>query len=338
MLRQRKTVWLTTAAGLAMLVVSFRLARPGAGASATWLSGLLVNVASAVLLLVPLVLVTFRLERDIESVREETVATVDQVRAETVSSVEALTERVSSFEGDVERRLEDLVSSVSAWLKEERDRDAAIRQTLREKEVTWQGLLETLDRATDQGLISPSRSGRWQDPWAPASPSHPPRVAAGSNPWGTYVSVRAGGDPEASRRQLYFDVETFEGKTIQAVEWARDEPLSEAMVRVGRIAEGASGEQFEPGQLFTGLSELLEVASSAPERRPIVQLCPPQWAVTTRGVVPYGRKDVRVWSHEHIRSNSRIEQDMASKPWLEEESFSLAHAVSRLLFPEEPPF
>jgi hypothetical protein len=327
-LRTRKTAWITvigTVGGLAMLAVSFLLPRiRGAGATASWLSGLLLELGAAVLLFVPLYLITLTLERDIDAVREETVASVDRVREATTSSVAALTERVSSFEGDIERRMEDLVASVSERLAEERDRDVEVREALRKKEPTWSGLLEALDRAMDQGLITDS---------------HPPRVVGGPDLWGPHVSVIVGGDPELPEmhRLLRFRVESLQGKRIQTVEWYRDDSLTDVMVRVARIVEGATGGPFRLADFFPDLSRLLEVASSAPERRPIVQLCPPLWAVTTRGVVPYGRKDVRVWTHEQV-SGPRIAQDMATKPWSDEESFALAQAVSGGLFPAPLPF
>ena len=113
-----------TIGGVALLAASYELPRlRGAGSSTDWVSGLLLELGASVLLFVPLYWITLTLERDIEAVRDETVASVDQVReatvasvdqvrADAVSSVQELTERVSAFEGDVTRRLEDVTRSV----------------------------------------------------------------------------------------------------------------------------------------------------------------------------------------------------------------------------------
>ncbi len=172
--RTRKAVGIAavaTVVGLACLLGSLWLARmPGGGSTATWGSGLLVELGVTVLLLVPLALITMTLERDIETVRDETVASVEQVReetvasvgqvrAETVASVETLTERVSSFEGDVEQPLSDIARSVNDRLISEREHEQALRDAVREV-PTRQAVVEMLESAESRGLISLDRAPR----------------------------------------------------------------------------------------------------------------------------------------------------------------------------------
>jgi hypothetical protein len=118
------------------------------GGPAEWGAGVLVNVGAAILLVVPLYLLNRRLDNRIES-----------VRTETRSSVEALTTRVSSFEHEVERRLEDVATSVSTRLAEEQARDLEAFDALRES-PTYSTVHEALRRANELGLIVRQRGPR----------------------------------------------------------------------------------------------------------------------------------------------------------------------------------
>ncbi|MDX2974490.1 hypothetical protein [Kribbella solani] len=328
--KKRKTTRIAVAGtivGAAMLLGSFLLARlPINHPAAAWLSSVLVELGGAVLLLVPLYLVTLTLERDIDSVREETVASVDQVRADTASSVDALTERVTSLRSDVERRLDDVVASVSQRLAQEKFRESVIRDALR-KAPTREKVIDALRTGVARTWISES---------------HPPRVAA-SNPWGLHVVFRltesgyVGGRPD-----LVLTVEDLGGTEVAWVEWGESEPIDAVMVLLAQKIESEAGEHLDVANIFTGLAELLETASTDSDRRPIVQLCPPLWAVTIHGIVAYGdgRFPYEI-SHSRLRSD-RIAQDMAQKTWSDSGSFDLARSVATALFPEqgpdEPPF
>ncbi len=137
-------------------------------------------------------------------------------------------------------------------------------------------------------------------------------------------------------------METFSGSVIDGVVWGGSDSVGDVMVGVANIVAREVGMSLRVEGFFTGLSELLEVASTAPERRPIVQLSPPLWAVTTRGIVTYGRRQgPYALTLEQLRGQ-RIGQDMAGKSWSDPDSFDLAQAVALGLFPpadpDEPPF
>jgi len=75
----------------------------GPGSVRSWLSDVMVNGGTAVLLFVPFYLLMRGLDQHIEEVRQETASTVRN-----------LTDRVTRFEEDVDRRLEEVAESVSA--------------------------------------------------------------------------------------------------------------------------------------------------------------------------------------------------------------------------------
>jgi hypothetical protein len=283
-----------------------------------------------VLLFVPLYVLTRTMDRHIEAVREETVASVDQVREETVasvdqvraeavSSVETLTERVSSFEGDVEQRLTDIARSVDDRLTRQREHEQALRDAVREV-PTLEAVVEMLESAESRGLISLDRA---------------PRVAATENEWGLYVGISLQmGSP-------VLQVESFSGKVIDGVVWGGSDSVEDVMFGVANIVQREVGISLQTTGFFTGLSEMLDVASTAPERRPIVQLCPPLWAVTARGIVAYGDgSNTYSLRHERLRE-AGLRRHMAAKAWADEHSFDLAVGVSSFLFPapsDEVPF
>ncbi|SCL38435.1 hypothetical protein GA0074692_5010 [Micromonospora pallida] len=260
-------VVLATLASVAILLAALPFTSDGLGA---WGAGVLVNIGASVLLVVPVYVLNRRLDNRIERAQDETR-----------SSVNALADRVSGFEKDVERRLEDVAKSVSARLAEEREQDR----------VAFDGLLEgasrktfedALRRAHDLGLIQAKRG---------------PRVCV-SRAWDLYVRVdfddenvvRTNGGWGIGKGELIeFVVERLNGKVLEVVPWPAGEDLREVMVRVGRALErGGSGAEFDVRKLFQGYREALAVAGSHPSRRPVWEVCPPQWVVTPQGIAAYG--------------------------------------------------
>lgn len=304
-----------TVGGFAMLAAALGVTRAGPG---EWAAGVLVNVGAAVLLVIPLYLLNRRMDERIE-----------RVRVETVSGVQALTERVSAFESEVERRLGDVAESVSARLAQERVDDMASFDALLHT-PTRRAVEEALRRADELGLISRKRG---------------PRVCV-SETWQVYVRV---GFIEAGASSadglVRFVVEDVTGKSLDTVQWLRDESVEDVMVRVGRaVHRTASTDDFNVEALFRGLREALGVAYSHPHRRPIYQLCPPQWAVTDRGMVTYGVYGAVPLCHFHVLSlKERLDvfsEELADKPWIHFASFDAAQeaALALALHAFDPPF
>lgn len=311
---RRGTRWIAagvTTAGAAMLWVSWALTSTR---GAEWFAGALVNGGTAVLLFVPLYIFTRRLDRHIEEVRDETSSTVD-----------ALSERVSTFEADVDRRLDDVARSVAERLSEARGQDAAAFAALRET-PSRAVLEEAMQRAKALGLV---------DPRGPRVCVIEPDV---------YVRVHVTPEDETWKtgvETIEFGVEPMNGNGGAWIGWAQDETVDDVMFGVGReIERRASGHTFDVSDFFVRLAETLEVANLDTLRRPIIQLCPPQWAVTSHGLVPYGSHHRYHVEHERLRDQPRIATEVAEKGWVDPDSFNDAHTVSLALFPKQegPPF
>ena len=302
-----------TVAGVAMLAGSRDLS---GSASAEWWSGALVNSGTAVLLFVPLYLLTRSLDRRVE-----------RVRAEAVEGVETLTSRVASFEADVDKRLDDVARSVASRLAAERAADAEAFDALAER-PTRTSVLRALAVGHRQGLIA-----------------RPPRVLVNEGER-LYVAFERGGEDEglaSEEDDLTLLLEGIGGEFLDCVVWGGDVSVEDAMFKLGRELEARShpSDGFDVAALFSGLADLLRVASSSPERRPLIQLCPPQWAVREGGVVSYGTGvplyGIGVARLRHDRSWSA---HMAEKSWVDMDSFDDAHLAAVSLFPKEdgPPF
>lgn len=302
-----------TVGGVAMLGLSRALTGSD---MAEWLSGALVNAGTAVLLFVPLYLVTRSLDRHVE-----------RVRSEAVEGVETLTARVADFEADIDRRLEEVAQTVTSRLAAERTADAEAFDALTVR-PTRADVLRALAVGHRQGLISA-----------------PPRVLVNAGR-GLYVAFEYAGEDEnvvSETDDLTLLIQGLEGTFLDCAVWSANDSVEDVMFRLGRQLEARSHprDDFDVAALFSGLADLLRVAASSPERRPLRQLCPPQWAVREGGVVSYGQGtplySVRV---ERLRREQGWSRHMADKPWVDIESFEDAYEAALALFPEqdEPPF
>lgn len=303
-----------TVVGLGMLVYALGLtAEPQ-----DWAAGVLVNLGSAVLLVIPIYLLNRGLDRRIES-----------AQVETASQVKALTDRVSTFEEDVERRLDDVVASVSTRLAEERKQDqVAFDELLRTP--SRRAIEAALQRAHHLGLIIPERG---------------PRVCV-SNAWDLYVRIdfddqnvhrTRGGWSTYKGELIEFMVETASGKTLDIIPWLEDQAVDDVMVRVGRALErGGSSNDFNVERFFQGLREAFVVAASHPARRPIWQVCPPQWAVTSRSIVTYSDAEPLSVSFDALEDNAYWSmvlepRHLAGDPKIDLTSYEAARVAARAL-------
>lgn len=299
--------------GLGALIAALWLTDAGLG---EWAAGVLVNLGAAVLLVVPLYLLNRRLD-----------ARIENVRAETKASVEALTDRVSTVEHEVGLRIDDVAASVSKRLAEERVQDLAAFDSLVEM-PTWQTVREALRRADALGLISRERG---------------PRVCV-SEEWRVFLridfqsryTVEVGG-PDG---YITLTIESFDGGKIDQITWERGENFEEVMVRVGRAVQRlTSGTNWDIRAFFNELRDALAVAHTSPERRPVWQLCPPQWIVTDRSVVSYGNgRGPYGVAIPDLKNDPHLSVHVREKPWVDVDSFEKAEHVGITLFEEPPPF
>ncbi|MEU8152704.1 hypothetical protein AB0B94_03445 [Micromonospora sp. NPDC048986] len=301
----RRSLWVSipTIAGIGTLLGAFALTSDGAG---DWTAGVLVNVGASVILIVPVYLLSKRLDERIE-----------QVGSETQSSVQALTDRVETFEQDVERRIDDVAASVSARLLQESQADAAAFEALGSM-PSRDAVLRALRRANGLNLISQRRG---------------PRVCV-SEEWRLFVQISYDEEPDYFRGEedVTFTVESYDGTAVEIVPWGESDDVETVLVKLGRILQkSTASHQLDVKALFEELSEALAVAQTDPDRRPIWQLCPPQWAVTAHGITTYGSAPHYVASVDALEMNSHLATHIAEKTWVDEDSLDEAVGVALAL-------
>jgi hypothetical protein len=281
-----------------MLLVSWLLS---SSSDSEWIAGLLVNVGSAILLFVPLYVLSKRLD-----------AHISDVRREAVRGVEALTDRVSGIEEQVDRRLEEVATAFAERVQRERDADAAAFNAVAEtpSKATLQAAVQ---RAIPLGLLC----------------DEGPRVRVGDRSE-TYVRLHPILDYMRPTKPPLISLwlESIEGKVHSQHPWSGDEPLEDLLVPMNTILRRMTQEELAVEPIFSGILDALLVARTATERRPIVELCPPQWAVTPRGLVTYGSAPLYVASHDRLHTEPHFAEHIREKFWVDAESFDSAYGVS----------
>lgn len=158
----------------------------------------------------------------------------------------------------------------------------------------------------------------------------PPRVNI-SNHSRLYVSVELDTDDWADPLQLR--IESLGGRVEDWIPWPEDQDVEEVLVEVGRALFKHTGEKFDPGALLGGLADLLEAALSHPERRPAIELCPPQWMVCEWGVIAY---DAHIYgvNLEQLQTSPTIAAHVTTtKGWVDPDSWDAAYEAALALFP-----
>lgn len=146
---------------------------------------------------------------------------------------------------------------------------------------------------------------------------------------------------------LQFRIETETGRVEDWVPWPYDADDEDIMVEVGRAIYRHTSETFDLAAFLSGLADLLDAALSDPERRPAVQLCPPQWMVCDWGVVAYGDDGGTYGVNlRTLQQSPSMSPHVADKPWVDVESWDAARAAALAIFgasdpwatTENPPF
>lgn len=306
-------VSIATVTGVGALLGGYVLTSDGIG---NWTSGVLVNIGASVILVVPVYLLTKRLDQRIE-----------QVGSETQSSVQALADRVETFEQGVERRIDDIAASVTSRLAQESRADAEAFQALGSA-PTRDAVLRALVRANELGLISQRRG---------------PRVCV-SEDRQLYVQIGFNEEPDYFRgdEEITFTVEEFDGTALEVVPWSDKHEVETILVRLGRVLQRkTTGPHLDVKALFEGLTEALTVAQTDVDRRPIWQLCPPQWVVTEHGLTTYGNAPRYGVSVDALARQEHLGSHIADKAWVDGDSFYDAVTVALSLYRKrnlEPPF
>ena len=288
---------LATVVGILILLAAFWLT---SDSPADWLAGTLVNVGASVVLIVPIYLLTKRLDERI-----------GQFSSETQASVRALADRVETFEQDVERRIEDIAGAVEERLEQERQADAAAFEALREN-PSRRVVLEALWRAKDLQLISTKRG---------------PRVRI-SPTWHIFVRFNLQPNPFPGESVISFTVEDYHGNALKVVPWPEVEDTATTLTKLARSIEANIGEAPNITSVFHGLFEIIRVAQSDVARRPIWQLCPPQWVIAETGIVTYGSARVYDISMHQLANDKSLSNHMHRKEWIIADSFDEAAALA----------
>lgn len=318
--------WVALALAVVGVLLVALSALPGdQGVDDAWGRDFLMTVGASFALFAPFYLITRSMDRhldrvaaetaeQVEVVRTETAEQVQQVRGEAAAGRTELAGEVQALREDVGRQLSDIFAQVQARLQEEAAADEAAFQSLRTTptgEVVW----DALTRAHQLGLVAPA---------------HPPRVKI-SQVSDVFLSVHAEtgdyvDDP------LVLRVERRSGDVTDWIPWDVDKPAEDVLVTVGRALRKHTAETFDPEAFFNGLADLLEAALSYPDRRPAIQLCPPQWMVCDWGVITYNRAPYPI-NLQRLQTSDTIDEHVREKSWLDSDSWDEARMTAVALFP-----
>ena len=289
----------------------------------TWESVVLIGFGSALLLCVPLAVISYSIEAGLKSVakRQEQISARQE---ETASDVKRLTQEVAQAQADLRVTSEQLSEVVRERISENKSKDSALFKGVGES-PSQADVLNSLVRAREMGVI----------------PDQGCRVDI-SACYLRFNSEWRSDDPDefSGARELIVELtlERMDASALDHLDWRAEVSPAEIAVRIAERMQ-ASGvypgdNLFDAGRIFTDLSALLilgyestTMGAVVPVRH-IIQLCPPQWAVCDDGVycteLPY-----------QIGA-SRLGRDwlphMSEKSWVDTNSFEEALRTCRALF------
>jgi hypothetical protein len=269
--------WIAVAAfglGAIVLAASWIIPNLLPGDMSGWWEAVLTNVGAAILLIAPIAWASERLTRQVDSVREDVEDTrvqtaavredVRRVREETSQTVAGLRQEVAS--------LRDLSERVRARRLADMEQEAGTyrRLGLNGEEPTRSDVIAALKLATENGVVDDV---------------HGPRAEMGA---GSGAYLRLSYVPnDFDDSDLFFEVQSEKGYRIASVAWDEGVPTDDVVLDVLKALrnEGVSAE-FDVGTWLQRISETMVAGASSAARHRIIQLCPPQWAVTARGLRP----------------------------------------------------
>ena len=300
------------AVGLALLVLSFAIE------SDRW-AGVMVEFGSTLIMFAPLVLLGRNLERRIDRVRQAQFDFEAQ-QEETASRVAALAEEVAHTRAQVKQTHDELSRAVVTRLAANRKRDEELFRSV-EAAPSHRVLSNALIRASVLGLIA-TAGCRVQLRQAPMYLwfQRAKRV--------TWFKRR--------RADLRLILQRTDGDPVRLIPWPRSRSVEDILTTVGEAVQ-ASGDYpgdtvFEPGRVFADLSALFEVALKQPVG-PLVQLCPPQWAITSQAITSIDPEHSCTIDLGKIGDVGTYEKMIATS-WLDRDSFDSACDCAKALFGE----
>lgn len=270
-----------------------------------WLAGVLLNLGTAALLVVPIEWFSARLRRRVADVDARQTEAVTRVRSE----AEQLGQRVETIDAKV-TNLAELQEKFAATTSRRRAEDEELFRDLGVLAPTQAAVSQALRRASELGLVS-TRGVRVP-------------VAAGAD---LRLVFLAEGDD-----QLTLRLENIRGTEYQRWTWRPDQDALDLFTTVADALERAQ----EPRPLdvqfaLQRLSATLMTALTYQTSRPIIEYFPEQWALTDDALVT---ADHRWYSITHSRKD-RLSMDLhvRQKTWIDEDSYESAYEVASYLFP-----
>lgn len=308
------------ALGLGFLYASWDLRGGEAGTVDVWLEAVFANVGSAFVLIAPIAWITERLTRQVEDVREN----VEEVRVESAGAREDV-RRVREETSGTISELRREVASLREFGEQVRSRRAAdaVREVglyrrlgLDEVAPDRDDVINALRIAKETGVVDAAHGPR-----AELVPGH-----------GDFLQLVLQ-ERESGMSDVFFDILTRSGEGEDSVRWDEGVSATDVMSKLDKALRSAGiNPEFDPDDWFKRISETLVVGASHIERHRIIELCPPQWAVTSDGIVPYPDRPLDGLGPQGIRSD-HSSTEVKRKDWVDPDSFDNAVYSWRSLFP-----
>lgn len=304
-----------------------------------WGKNVSVEIGSTLLLFLPLLFVSQAIERRLARVEDD----IEENQKKTASTIANLSEEVSHAIDELHLVKQELSEAVVSKLAEARKNDEDLFRRV-EQDPTSETIIEALDRANELGLVS----------------ERGPRVLLSNTPIYVRFDMTSYGHPGEGKLILDFNLvlENESGDQLELIPWPHDATTFDILVQLGEKVQAVGmypGDAiFDPAQIFTDLYALLELTHkratgasgiTEPLGR-VVELCPPQWAVTDKDIVCMdGSSPYHITVDRLDEINWR--DHMNDKGWVDIGSFSIALDVAMGLYqarqlglkpPEEPPF
>jgi hypothetical protein len=317
--------------GAALLAVGWR--------AEGYLSGLMLNLGTALLLFAPLLYLQRVLERRVVQAQEDTKSSMTALSSE-VAEVRRQVQETSA-------RLDQLGDVTRDVIRQQQDEDQAMFRQF-EEEPSWESLSRLLVRARDLNSID-SRGIRVQ---IPGTWQHL-RFSIGSR----YSDDDTPHESRNGSLLLWVTVERLHGEPLEVVDWLPHESATEFMgkiitclQRLGLFHEST----FDATEILSRLYETLRIAITArtgvgpySNLDRIIEIPNDQWVIQTTGLYSpeasyFLPGDVVIEGSD--RPGGRpIQVHMKEKVWVDPDKFDMAYDIARGLYLKEkemdkPPF
>lgn len=250
---------------------------------------------------------------------------------------------VTREDGHLESIGQSLSEALAARIAATRESDRALFRSVATS-PTRGAVFHALDRAVQLGLI----------------PQDGCRVRLSH----TSAFIRFAPDPEERSRwsPMGFSLERSDTEQLSFVEWDDEASVLDFLLKITETVQAIGlypgDSRFAPDQAFSDLGLILELAyrqsiatdsDAQTPAIPIIQICPPQWAITSSGLISI--RDAQGYIIPNARLNKQDwAEHLQSKPWVNQDNFDEAledakqlneawlRKSQRYITNDEPPF